>query len=570
MTRIKGIGAAKGRALGTAFVIEDVSLPQHIETKGVSVEKVHLEEAKQKVISKLNANIGISQSKEAVEILNAHLLFIEDPEWLSQSLKQIESGESAYNAVKVTGEQFALTLEQIDDSYLKERSSDIRDLTRQWLEELIGHEVKTLPKEGSYILVAEDLSPGLAAVLDPNVIVGIVAEKGSKTSHTAIIANNLGIPAVLGAKNCLHLIAAHQRLAIDGGEGIIEVEPDPELVLAFQSSIQSQKEYLKGLETYKTKKATTLDGVHFEVSANIGSASEASKALEGGAEGVGLFRTEFVYMESDHFPTVEEQSLVYIDAVKRLDGRPMIFRTFDIGGDKSLSYFEIPQELNPFMGYRALRICLNEPELFKTQVKAMLIASHYGPCKIMFPMVSSLDEFREAKAMVLAVMAELKSENVPFDEEIALGIMVEVPSVAAAAELYAKEVDFFSVGTNDLTQYTLAVDRMNEAISDLYDPFNPGVIHLLATTYKAAKSNGIMGGMCGELAGNVLALPLLMGLGISELSMSLGKITAIKAAMSRIKYSDTVILAEEILKLGTSSEIQNRLKTFLSQREIAY
>lgn len=570
MTEIKGVGASKGIALGTSFVIKAFSLPSQVASQGLEIESELLIKAKEAVKENLNLKIESSLSKEAGEILGAHLLFLEDPEWLSLIKLRLAEGDSAFNAIKVTGEQFAKTLEAVEDTYLKERASDVRAVTIQWLEAVLGYKEKSLPTKGPIVLIAEDLSPGLAAVLDPETVVGIVTQKGGKTSHTAIIANNLGIPAVLGIKQGFELLADGQIIVLDGKAGIVKIQPDEATQRATEREIEANKQFEREIEAYRHEKAKSLDGQPVEVSANIGSAEEATKAVNNGAEGVGLFRTEFVYMEQDHFPTVEEQSRVYIDAVKRLSGRPMIFRTFDIGGDKALSYFPIEAELNPFMGYRALRICLKEEHLLVAQLKAMLIASSYGPCKIMFPMVSSLDEFREAKAVVKKVMAELDQEGLSYDANIALGIMVEVPSVAAAARLYAKEVDFFSVGTNDLTQYTLAVDRMNEAIAELYDPFNPGVVHLLANTYGAAKEAGIMGGMCGELAGNILALPLLLGLGINELSMSPKKIAAVKVALSKIDLQEAKALAQEILTLSTSSEIQEKLKAFLQERDIQY
>lgn len=570
MTEIKGVGASKGLALGTSFVIQSFSLPREVASQGLDYEKQQLLQGQARVREAINERILASKAKDAVAILQAHLMFLDDPEWLANAEASITAGQSAYNAIKASGEAFALVLEQMDDSYLKERASDIRAVTTQWLEAMLGYQEKPLPQQGPIILVAEDISPGLAAILNPEVIVGIVTQKGGKTSHTAIIANNLGIPAVLGVKEGFELLTDGQYLAMDGSNGVVRIEPSEEMILDIEAQIKVRQEQEALIHEKKFSEGRTQDGHRIEIAANIGSAEEANKAVESGAEGVGLFRTEFVYMEQTSFPSVELQSEIYIDAVRRLGGKTMIFRTFDIGGDKALSYFPIEAELNPFMGYRALRICLNEETLFLTQLKAMLMASSHGPCKIMFPMVSSLEEFRAAKAVVKKAMAELEQQGLSYDKAIPLGIMVEVPSVAAAAQLYAQEVDFFSVGTNDLTQYTLAVDRMNEAIAELYEPFNPGVIHLLANTYKASRAAGIMGGMCGEMAGNLLALPLLVGLGIHELSMSPKKIPGIKAALSKFTKTDAEALAEEVLTLTTAVEIQEKLKAFLDERAIAH
>lgn len=570
MTTIKGVGASKGLALGTSFVIQRFVLPKSVASKGLDFEKQQLEIGQASVKKSINERIQNSKSEDAVAILSAHLMFLDDPEWLASAVQKMVEGESAFNAIKASGEAFALILEQMDDPYLKERSSDVRAVMDQWLEAILGHQEKPLPQAGPIILVAEDLSPGLTAVLNPEVVVGIVTQRGGKTSHTAIIANNLGIPAVLGVKEGFEQLVGDLQLAIDGSEGTVLIAPDEAAILKLQQQIKATKDQEVLIHAMKFAEARTQDGHRIEISANIGSANEATLAVESGAEGVGLFRTEFVYMDQNSFPSVELQSQIYTDAVLRLAGKPMIFRTFDIGGDKSLSYFPIEAELNPFMGYRALRICLKEETLFLTQLQAMLIASSHGPCKIMFPMVSSLEEFRAAKHMVQKAMAQLDQQGLAYDKDIPLGIMVEVPSVAAAAQLYAKEVDFFSVGTNDLTQYTLAVDRMNEAIAELYEPFNPGVLHLLANTYKASKAAGIMGGMCGEMAGNLFALPLLVGLGIEELSMSPKKIPGIKAALSKFTKTDAEALAADILTLSTTASILDRLRAFLDERGIAH
>lgn len=571
---MKGIVVSKGVGIGKAYVLKEsvFEIPKATE-KGAEMElealknalgsvKADIEKTKIKAIE----NIG----KSAGEILDAHLMFLEDPEFFSKIKELIETqGVTAAYATEQVKNEFVALMEAIDDAYLKERANDIRDVGSQLVRKLMGIKNKAISEiDEEVILVAEDLTPSETALINTEFVKGFVTALGGKTSHTAIMANNLGLPAMVGAVGIMEAVKDGDWIVLDCLDSELSLNPSEDERKHFTLKLEAYESYLEELSVYKDVEAVTADGFRIEVGANIGKPKDVKGALSYGAEGVGLFRTEFVYMDSNDFPTEEEQFQAYKAALEGMAPRPVIIRTFDVGGDKDLSYFPLPKEMNPFMGYRAIRISLKEEKLFMTQLRAILRASAFGKCKIMFPMISSIEELREAKAFLEAAKRELREEGVAFDEGVLVGIMVEIPSVAAAAQLYADETDFFSIGTNDLTQYTLAVDRMSEQIAPLYDSFNPGVMALLANTIKAGVAEQKMVGMCGEMAGNPYMVPFLVGLGMTELSMSPSKIPLIKRLLSKISVEEAKVMAEGALKLKTSAEVQNHLRDYLEKLEI--
>jgi phosphotransferase system enzyme I (PtsI) len=452
--------------------------------------------------------------------------------------------------------------ELLDDSYMKERSADIRDVGNRLLKHLLGDlEEPKPPSEIPYILVAKELSPSQLAHVDSQQILGIVTLQGGTTSHAAIMARALEIPFVIGMEGKLAKpILSGDLLIIDGEEGMVYVNPVQELVeqyLQRKKDILAHREWLQALANVKP---LTSDGQSIELKANISSLKELDLALKNGASGVGLFRTEFIYMDRTMLPTEEEQFEVYRKAAERLQDKSLIIRTFDIGGDKSVGYIQFPEEDNPSLGYRAIRISLAQTDMFKTQLKAILRASHYGSVKIMYPMISSLDEVRKANQVLDLAKKELRESNQPFQENIEVGIMIEVPAAVIIADQLAEEVQFFSIGTNDLIQYVLAVDRMNESIAHLYDPFHPAIIRLLKMTVDAAKRQNIPVSVCGELAGDVLAIPLWLDLGIEELSMSVQSLLPFKNRLLHTEKAACYGIIEQALLCKTSLDIRTLLE----------
>lgn len=568
---MKGIVVSKGIGIGRAYVLKEQQFQIPIKSKlDPTLEQEALDAAIESVrndIEKTKVLAAESIGKSAVEILDAHLMFLDDPEFY-QRIKTLLANEgfTAAFATEQVKNEFVSIMEALEDDYLKERANDIKDVGNQLVRKILGIKNKAISEiEEEVILIAHDLTPSETALIDTKYVKGFVTAVGGKTSHTAIMANNLGLPAMVGATGIMDSVEDGDWIILDGLEDALHIRPDDGLRQVYLQKREDYQTYLEELSLYKDKDAMTLDGIRIEVGANIGKPKDVKMALESGAEGVGLFRTEFVYMESKDFPTEEEQFVAYKAALEGMAPRPVIIRTFDVGGDKDLSYFPLPKEMNPFMGYRAIRISLKEEGLFMVQLRAILRASAFGKCKIMFPMISSLEELRAAKHLLNLAKDQLQREGVAFDPHVQVGIMVEIPSVAAAADLYADETDFFSIGTNDLTQYTLAVDRMSEQIAPLYDSFNPGVMRLMAHTIEAGCAQDKMVGMCGEMAGNPYMVPFLVGLGMTELSMSPGKIPLIKRLISKLTKSEAAAMAQSILKLKTSEEVQKHLKDFHDQ-----
>lgn len=571
---IQGIGAAAGVAIGKAFVLPnwEWSLPD------TQVNPVDLAKEFERLYE------GIRTSKDEIEfikkefrdvvgpeessIFDAHLAILDDPVFMSEIRGIIERQyKAAEVAVKEAIDHFVAMFDLLDDEYMKERAVDIKDVGNRLLKHLLGAPEVTLPSDTQpYILVAKELSPSQLAHLNPAYVLGIVTMMGGKTSHSSIMARALGIPLVAGLENKLPVpIQTGDMLVLDGDTGAIMIHPDEVTLKEFNTRRAVQLKKREQLELLATVEAVTKDGVSLKLACNISSVKELNMAQKYGAEGVGLFRTEFLYMDRSSFPTEDEQFEVYKLVAEQVGKDSVVIRTLDIGGDKHLDYFQLPEEQNPFLGYRAIRISLDRKDMFKTQITAILRASHYGHVKLMFPMISSIEELLEAKAVLTEVKSELDARGVPYDPGIQVGIMIEVPAAVMIADLLAEEVDFFSIGTNDLVQYVLAVDRMNEQIAHMYHPYHPGVLRMIRMTVEAAQRAGIDVSVCGEMASDERSLPLWLELGISVLSMSPQALLKVKHRTLNTLASEAREIAKACLRSRTSSETEEQLNAFVKR-----
>lgn len=531
---------------------------------GIRSSKDEIETIKQEFVSVLG--------EEQTSIFDAHLAILEDPIFMNevQGIMQ-KQYKAAEVAVKEAIEKFVNMFDLLDDQYMKERALDIKDVGNRLLKHLLGALEETLPpKDQPYLVVAKELSPSQMVHLDTNLALGLVTMLGGKTSHVAIMARAMGVPYVLGLEGKLSTpIQTGDYLIIDGDEGCVYINPSDELVEEYKKRkaiLQVRKDKLQTLANVPTQ---TADGLSFQLAANISSVKELDQVLKNGASGVGLFRTEFLYMDRDSLPQEEEQFVVYKQVAEKLEGRRVVIRTLDIGGDKSLDYIELPEEDNPSLGYRAIRISLDRTDLFKTQLRAILRASHYGNIKILYPMISSLEELNKANEVLEEAKRELQQEGVPFKQNIEIGIMIEVPAAVIIADILAPHVDFFSIGTNDLVQYILAVDRMNETVAHLYDPFHPAVLRMLKTTVEAAQASGVHVSVCGEMAGDIRALPIWLGLGIQELSMSVQSILPVKNSLLQTSHSEGKVIWKQLLSCKNSKSILEVLNSNLRQDVVA-
>lgn len=561
---IRGIGASSGIAMGQAFVIPtwewdfpekmiDVTdLAYEFERlyDGIRSSKDELELIKQEI----KEVVGQDQAY----IFDAHLAILEDPIFMNEIQGIIElQYKAAEVAVKEVIDKFVGMFNMIDDEYMKERALDIKDVGNRLLKHLLGDTSSTVPPiDHPYILVAKELTPSQLAHLDPTKVLGLLTILGGTHSHVSIMARAMSVPYVLGLEGkLLRPIQNGDFLIIDGQEGTLYINPDKITIERYQARKKNWLEFKESLQEIADVAPVTVDNSYVNLHANINSVMEIDQVLRNGASGVGLFRTEYLYMDRDSLPGEDEQFEVYLHAAKQLKGRPIVIRTLDIGGDKKLDYMPLPKEDNPFLGYRAIRISLDRKDLFMTQLKAILRASHYGNVKIMYPMVTSLDEVRQAKALLEKAKAELSAQGVPYNAQIEVGLTIEVPAAALIADVLASEVNFMSIGTNDLVQYVLAVDRMNETIAHLYNPYHPAVIRLLKHVIDAGKSVGIPVGVCGEMAGDVRALPIWLGLGIEELSISVQTLLQVKHRLLSSDAKKCKQLVNEILVCKTSDEI---------------
>lgn len=570
-TKIKGIAASEGYAIGRAVILREEVVPEGISYIEAGVEAAELTRFDSAVASArgelealLDRMKADGREKES-EIFEAHLMLLEDEELIGAAQERIRSQRyKAEAAMNEAGEEVADMLAALDDEYLRERAADVRDVSRRVIRKLgnrsesDGLQASSAAANEKSILFAFDLTPSDTAQLDPSIIGGFVTAAGGRTSHSAIIARSVGIPAIVGAgEEALH-IENGQLIIVDGAAGLVLVDPKDEELARYQALQQQAAGKRALLDQYRGQPSVSADGHQVELVANIGSVQDARQAQELGAEGVGLFRTEFLYMGRPDLPTEEEQFKAYKEAAEAFGpGSPIVIRTMDIGGDKELPSLQLEKEDNPFLGYRAIRICLDRPDLFKTQLRAVLRASAHGNLKIMFPMIATLGEWRQATALLEQAKQELRSENIAFNEQIEAGIMIEIPAAAQMADRFAREVDFFSIGTNDLVQYTMAADRMNPKLGYLSDPLHPPVLRLIDRVIRAAHKENKWVGMCGEMAGTPVALPILLGMGLDEFSMSASAVLPARALLSRLHRSKLASLSEAVLDLDDAEAVRS-------------
>lgn len=567
---ITGIAASPGVVFGKALVLKEE--PIVLNTQKISAEQVDAEKAKffagrekaaaQLTAIKEKARRTLGEEKEA--IFEGHLMILEDEELEEEILGYLEEHLVTADVAtsKIIDMQVAM-LADIDDEYLKERAGDIRDIGNRLLRNILNMHIVDLGDiQEEAILIAYDLTPSETAQLNLDKVLGFITDIGGRTSHTSIMARSLELPAIVGTNNITSLVNTGDLIILDATNNQIHINPSNEQVEAFKA--QQAKEQAEKAELAKLKDlpAETLDGHRIEVVGNIGTIRDLEGVLRNGGEGVGLYRTEFLFMDRNHLPTEDEQFEAYKEVVEAMGGKLVVLRTMDIGGDKELPYLDLPKEMNPFLGWRAVRIGLDRREILDTQLRAVLRASAFGKLAVMFPMIISVEEIRELKSIVATLKEQLRAEGKAFDENIQIGVMVETPSAAVNARHLAKEVDFFSIGTNDLTQYTLAVDRGNELIAHLYNPLTPSVLNLIKQVIDASHAEGKWTGMCGELAGDVRATALLLGMGLDEFSMSGISVPHVKKLVRNIKFADAKALADAALQQPTAADIEKLVDDF--------
>ena len=533
----KGVAASKGYAIGKVFLQEhEEIIITDTKVEDILVEKSKLQKALDQAkeqLEKIKEKAAIEMGDEKAAVFEAHITLLDDPEFTGAMLLEIENSNlNSMKAVENVTNTFVMIFDAMEDAYMRERAADIKDVSSRIISNLAGKGGDAFAiTEGNTVVVAHDLTPSDTAQLDRSKVIGFITNIGGRTSHAAIMARTLEIPAVLGLGDITTSVKTGDMIIVDGIEGDVIINPSKEELDEYTSrkqKFQDEQEELKKLIDVKT---TTKSGKRIEVCGNIGQPEDVLGVIANGGDGVGLFRTEFLYMDRDSAPTEDEQFESYKFVLEKMNGKQVVIRTLDIGGDKTLPYLPLPEEMNPFLGYRAIRLCLDRKEIFKVQLRGLLRASVYGNLCVMFPMISGLEEFIQAKEVVDECKAELKSEGIEYSEEIQWGIMVEIPAAAVCADELAKHVDFFSIGTNDLIQYTLAADRMSEKVSYLYNPMHPAVLRLIKMTIDGAHSQGKWVGMCGEMAGDEVAIPTLIEYGLDEFSMSATSILSAKKIM---------------------------------------
>ncbi|WP_416654532.1 phosphoenolpyruvate--protein phosphotransferase [Bacillus amyloliquefaciens] len=561
MQELKGIGASAGIAIAKAYRLEEPDLT--VEKKNIAdaaAEVSRFDEAivrSKEELEKIKEHALKELGQDKADIFSAHLLVLSDPELLNPVKEKISTDSvNAEFALKETASMFVTMFESMDNEYMKERAADIRDVTKRVTGHLLGVEIPNPSMiSEEVVIVAEDLTPSDTAQLNRQFVKGFTTDIGGRTSHSAIMARSLEIPAVVGTKAATGTIENGVTVIVDGIDGDVIIDPSSETLKKYEekhSAYLAQKAEWAKLVNEPT---VSKDGHHVELAANIGTPDDVKGVLENGGEAVGLYRTEFLYMGRDQLPTEDEQFDAYKTVLERMEGKSVVVRTLDIGGDKELPYLQLPKEMNPFLGYRAIRLCLEEQEIFRTQLRALLRASTYGNLKIMFPMIATVNEFKQAKAILLEEKEKLVKAGVTVSDDIEVGMMVEIPSTAVIADQFAAEVDFFSIGTNDLIQYTMAADRMNERVSYLYQPYNPAILRLITLVIEAAHKEGKWVGMCGEMAGDEIAIPILLGLGLDEFSMSATSILPARTQISKLSKKEAESFKETILSMSTTEEV---------------
>ena len=570
---LQGIAASDGIAIAKVYTLTEPDL---------TVTKVTVEDS-EKEVSRLDDALAASikdveliketalknLGEEEAQVFDAHLMVLSDPELIGQVKDSITSNKvNAESALKEVTDMFISIFAGMEDNpYMQERAADIRDVSKRILAHLLGVKIPSPATiKDEVIIVAADLTPSDTAQLNRQYVKAFVTDIGGRTSHSAIMARSLEIPAIVGTKEVTSIAKDGDIIIVDGLSGEVFLNPSEEVVAEYRAKAEAFAAQQAEWEKLKDSKTYTKDGHQVELAANIGTPKDLEGVVNNGAEGVGLYRTEFLYMDSHEMPTEEDQFEAYKAVLEGMNGKPVVVRTMDIGGDKELPYLPLPHEMNPFLGYRAIRISLHEPEMFRTQLRALLRASVYGKLRIMFPMIATLNDFRGAKALLEEEKAKLIAEGVAVSDDIQVGIMIEIPAAAVLAHQFAKEVDFFSIGTNDLIQYTMAADRMNERVSYLYQPYNPSILTLIKHVIDSAHKEGKWAGMCGEMAGDQTAVPLLVGLGLDEFSMSASSVLKTRSLISKLTLSDMQALADKAInECATVQEVEALVEEAVSK-----
>lgn len=565
---LKGIATSSGIAIGKVYKLEQPTIVISEEKRDTDAELKVFEDALTKTISdieQIKERASATLAPEELAIFDAHLMMVQDPEYKDQIVNMIKDGSNADQATKTVSDMMVGMFESMDDAYFKERAADIKDVSFRLLCNILGLTIPDLTAiDEEVVIVAEEMTPSDTAQLNKKYSLGFVTEIGGKTSHAAIMAVALGLPAVVGCTGIMSSCKHGDKIILDAKEGDVIINPTDEQLKEYEEKRVRFLEEKAALQVLLDKPSITVDGHQVELVANIGSPKDMDNVIANGAEGVGLYRTEFLYMEStEDFPSEEDQFKAYKVVLERAEGKRVVVRTLDIGGDKKLPYFEFEPEMNPFLGYRAIRLCLDRKDIFKTQVRALLRASVYGKLAIMFPMIATIDEFKTAKQFVLDTKEELKAEGVAVSDSIEIGMMVEIPASAILADEFAKYADFFSIGTNDLIQYSMAADRMSEKVAYLYQPLNPSILRLIKMTIDGAHSQGRWCGMCGEMGGDPMAAPVLLGLGLDEFSMSASKILPTRKIITSLNKKEMEELANKALKCHTEPEVSELVKAVL-------
>ena len=573
---ISGIPASPGIVFGKALVLKEEKIvldTQKIKDSQIENEIARFYAGRDAAVEQLTSikdRAYQSLGEEKAAIFEGHLMILEDEELEEEIIDYLRSNHvNAAVAANVVIDQQVAMLSEIDDEYLKERAGDIRDIGNRLIKNILGMHIVDLGEiNEEAILVAYDLTPSETAQLNLDKVLGFVTDIGGRTSHTSIMARSLELPAIVGTNNVTEKVKTGDFLILDALNNAVYVNPSQQEIQRLKTLQDKLAEEKAELAKLKDLPALTLDGHQVDVVANIGTIRDVEGAERNGAEGVGLYRTEFLFMDRDQLPSEEEQFIAYKEVVEAMNGNLVVLRTMDIGGDKELPYLNLPKEMNPFLGWRAIRIALDRREILNAQLRAVLRASAYGRLAVMFPMIISVEEIRELKSVIEELKVELRNEGKAFDEDIQVGVMVETPSAAVNAKFLAKEVDFFSIGTNDLTHYTLAVDRGNELISHLYNPMSPSVLNLIKQVIDASHAEGKWTGMCGELAGDERATILLLGMGLDEFSMSAISVPRIKKLIRNVNYQDAKLLAEKALQQPTAAEIEQLISDFLAEKAL--
>ncbi|ALU15987.1 phosphoenolpyruvate-protein phosphotransferase PtsP [Eubacterium limosum] len=568
----EGIIASPGIAIAKAFVYDKVEVEvteKKVDDPAAEVARLQaaLEKSKEQIL-KIKEKASRDLGEEEAEIFEAHAMVLDDPEFVDSITAEINTnGVNAEFAVKTVTDRFFEMFDMMDDPYFSARAADIRDVGTRVLNNVMGVEnVDISCLDEDTIIVADDLAPSDTAQMDKARVKGFATNIGSRTSHTAIMARSLEIPAVLGLGDITAAVKNGDMVVVDGLKGQAVINPTDDELAAYKKQQEDYQAYIRELAELREMEAVTTDGHKVELVGNIGSPNDTDGVHKNGGRGVGLYRTEFLYMNSDTMPDEEKQYEAYKAVIESFNGDPVIIRTLDIGGDKKLPYLPLEEEMNPFLGFRAIRLCFREVDMFKTQLRAILRASAFGNALIMFPMISGVSEVRQAKGILAECMKELDEKGQAYDKNIRVGVMIEIPSAAVTSDIIAKEVDFFSIGTNDLCQYTLAVDRMNQEVSYLYNPLHPAILRLVKTVIDASHAReGLFTGMCGEMAGDPMATLILLGLGMDEFSMSASSIPQVKKIIRSVSYEDAKAIAEKALNLETGEEVKEIVQAKIAE-----